>query len=193
MSASPAHATALLLDVQRGDAVAMEALFPLVYDELHHIAHAHMRKQRQHHTLQTTGLVHEVYLKLIRQDEVAWQGRVQFYALASRAMRHILINYAQKARAQRRGGERRRVTLEIVPAATEVQVDLVVDLDRALTALAEQHPRMARVVECRYFGGMTAEETAAALDVSLRTVEREWTRAKAYLYRALDDTDAPSR
>ena len=180
-----AHVTELLRHYGDDGRDAFDRLFPAVYDELRRIARHHMQRERAGHTLGTTALVHECYLNLVDQTRTSWQDRTHFYAVASKAMRHILIDYARRRTAQKRGGDRNQVTLDDAMAAVETQAAELMALDEALTALAERHPRMAQVVECRFFGGMTVKEIAAALDVSARTVERDWTRAKAYLHQAL--------
>ena len=180
-----AHITELLCSYGSDERDAFDRLFPAVYDELHRIAHRHMQRERSDHTLGTTALVHECYLSLVDQTRTSWQDRTHFYAVASKAMRHILIDYARRRMAQKRGGKRDRVPLDDAMAAVETQAAELLSLDEALTALAERHARMAQVVECRFFGGMTVKEIAATLDVSKRTVERDWTRAKAYLHQAL--------
>lgn len=176
----------MLLDACAGNLDVIDRLLPLVYDELRRLAHRHLRRERADHTLDTTGLVHEVYLQLVDQTSVEWRDRAQFFAFASKAMRHFLIDYARRKNAQKRGGRRRRVELEAHMLPVEEQVAELLALDDALTDLAAHDARMARVVECRYFGGMTMKDTAEALGVSKRTAERDWTRAKAYLYRALN-------
>lgn len=182
----PDHAPITELLRARGtDADVADRLFPVVYDRLRCIAQRHMQRERQGHTLGATGLVHECYLKVVDQTQTTWEDRAHFFAVASKAMRHILIDYARRRTAQKRGGDRHRVTLDAGMGAVEMQAAELISLDEALTALAERHARMARVVECRFFGGMTVKETAEALDVSARTVERDWARARAYLARAL--------
>jgi RNA polymerase sigma factor (TIGR02999 family) len=167
------------------DANPCDRLFPAVYDELRRIAHRHMLRERHGHVLDTTALVHECYLNLADRTTPSWDDRAHFLAIASKAMRHILIDYARRRKAQKRGGDRHRVTLEDRMVAVDAQAAELLSLDEALTALARRHARMATVVERRFFGGMTISETAASLDVSTRTVEKDWTRAKAYLRRAL--------
>lgn len=163
----------------------IDQLVPDVYEELRKIAHRHLRKERSGHTLNTTALVHESYVSLAGSDKLEWESRTHFCAVASRAMRHILVDYARRRAAAKRGGGRIQVTLgEGVAAQQGLPYDLLA-LDEALQALADRDERLARVVECRFFGGMTVDETADALEVSRRTVERDWTRAKAYLYRTL--------
>ncbi len=181
------QATALLLDIQRGGPETIAALFPYVYDELQRLARSQLRRERADHTLNTSALVHEAYLKLIDQREMAWQNKAHFCALAARAMRQILIDHARKHNAAKRGHGQRGVTLEDHHGLGSSDSEQLLALDEALTMLGKQNERMARVVECRFFGGMNMEETATALGTSKRTVEREWTRAKAYLAVMLED------
>lgn len=186
MSAPPAEITQLLRAHAGGDLRAVDRLFALVYDDLRSIAHRHLRREPEGHTLSTTSLVHEAYLGLADHGEVRWRDRAHFLALASRAMRHILIDYARARATAKRGGAGIRVPLreDLVAGTNQPGVELLA-LDAALTELAGHDERLARVVECRFFGGMSVEETAEALGVGVRTVERDWTRAKAYLYRQL--------
>lgn len=172
----------------RGEEI--DELLPEVYEELRKIAHRHLRKERAGHTLNTTALVHESYVSLARTDDLEWESRTHFCAVASRAMRHILVDYARRRGAAKRGGGRIRITLGEGVAAHDEPPHELLALDAALQALAERDERLARVVECRFFGGMTVDETAEALDISRRTVERDWTRAKAYLYRTLAPGDS---
>jgi len=180
-------ATSLLLDATGGDTPSVEALVPLVYAELRRIAHRQLRDQRADHTLGTTALVHEAYLKLIHQDEADYAGRAHFCAVAATAMRSILIDYARRRSAQRRGGNPERVPLTDRHVAIDDEVVSLLALDEALTRLGEHDERLARVVEQRFFGGMTMEEVALVHDVSVRTIERDWKRARAYLRVAMDE------
>lgn len=168
-----------------GDEAALGRLIELVYDDLRQIAHRHLRLDRPDHTINTTALVHEAYVRLAQHEQGVWRSRAQFFAFASRAMRHILIDYARRRRAAKRGGTRVQVPLDENMAAVEAEAAELLALDEALDMLAKRSERMARVVECRFFGGLSVHETAEALDSSVRTVEREWTRARAYLHRAL--------
>ena len=163
----------------------MDRLFPLVYAELRRIAHRQLQGERPGHTLGTTGLVHETYLKLVDQTRVQWRDRAHFFALASRAMRQILVDYARRYRAQRRGGGTRRVSLNEAIVPDERQAELMLAVHEALERLSAMNERLSRVVECRYFGGLSEEETAVALGVSARTVERDWVKAKGWLYQEL--------
>jgi RNA polymerase sigma factor (TIGR02999 family) len=177
--------TDLLLQVRQGSPDAMDRLFPLVYDELRRVAHRQLQGERPGHTLGTTGLVHETYLKLVDQTRVQWRDRAHFYALAARAMRQILVDYARRYRARRRGGGMRRVSLTDAAPAEEKQAELVLAVHEALERLSAMNQRLSQVVECRYFAGLTEEETAVTLGVSARTVERDWLKAKGWLYQEL--------
>lgn len=185
MSRRQDRVTRLLRQGARGDEDALDRLFPLVYEDLQRVAHRRLRAERPGHTLNTTALVHEAYVRLVDRTRVEWNDRAHFFAVASRVMRHVLVDYARRKQAQKRGGGAVRVPLQEEMASVEPAFDDLLDLDDALSDLAERHERMGDVVECRFFGGMTVEETAEALSVSVRTVERDWTRAKAYLHRAL--------
>jgi RNA polymerase sigma factor (TIGR02999 family) len=173
--------TELLLQLRDGDPGAMDRLFPLVYGELRRIAHWQLQGERPGHTLGTTGLVHETYLKLVDQTRTQWRDRGHFFRVASWAMRRILVDYARSYGALRRGGGLQRVPMdEEVPTAQRGET--LIALDEALDCLAAVDERLSQVVECRYFGGLTAEETAEALGVSTRTVERDWVKARAWLH-----------
>jgi len=181
----------LVAALAEGDPQALDALFPMVYDEIHALAHRQRGRWQGDHTLNTTALVHEAYVKLAGSDRLGVEGRAHFMALAATAMRRILINYAESRRALKRGGAARLVSLSDVPAVaaddvSEYQADTLVALDAALRELALVHARQARVVECRFFGGMTIEETAVALDVSPRTVKRDWAVAQAWLHNRIE-------
>lgn len=177
-----------------GDPQAFDRLIPLVYSDLRAIAHRRLRSEQTGHTLDTTAVVHEAYLQLVNQATATWEDRAHFFAVASRIIRHVLIDYARRRGAAKRGGGRLQVPLrEDMEGQKPRTVDLIA-LDEALSELAAHDERMARVVECRFFGGMTMTETASVVGVSLRSAERDWTRARAYLYRMLSDTssDDPS-
>jgi RNA polymerase sigma factor (TIGR02999 family) len=179
--------TDLLIQARQGSPDAMDRVFALVYGELRRIAHRQLQGERPGHTLGTTGLVHETYLKLVDQTRVQWRDRGHFFALAARAMRQILVDYARRYRAQRRGGGMRRVTITEPAAIEEKQADMLLAVHDALERLSAMNGRLSQVVECRYFAGLTEEETAAALGVSARTVERDWLKAKGWLYLELHD------
>jgi RNA polymerase sigma-70 factor, ECF subfamily len=177
----------LLRGCRDGDRAAFDRLFSLLYDELRVIARRHLRDLGEGggRTLNTTAVVHESYLKLVGGAEPRWRERAQFFAVASRAMRHILVDHARRRAAEKRGGGMVRVTLhDDTTAASDRTVELL-ELEDGLERLAARLPRLESVVECRFFGGMTVEETAEALGVSPRTVERDWTRARAYLVQMM--------
>lgn len=185
--AKPSHkdVSDLLIDWGQGDQEALQTLMPLVYDELHRLAHRYLRHERPSHTLQTTALVHEAYLKLADQTKTSWQNRAQFFAVAAQVMRHILVDYARSRRASKRGGDYCRLSLdESVISSEEKDPDLLT-LNEALNSLAAIDPQQSRVVELRAFGGLTVEETAEALGISPRTVKREWSMAKAWLHKQM--------
>lgn len=179
--------TALLLDVSAHQPGAVEKLFPLVYDELRQIARARLRSHRAGATLDTSALVHEVYVRLVDATRVSWKDRSHFFALAARAMRFTLVDYARRRSAEKRGGDAVHLTLDerIDGEAVETRAAEVLALDEALSRLAEADARAAQVVESRFFGGLTVEETAEALDLSPRTVKREWQKARLWLTREM--------
>jgi RNA polymerase sigma factor (TIGR02999 family) len=181
---APDEITQLLEDWSEGDREALERLIPVVYDDLRHIARKHMRREDSGHTLQTTALVNEAYLRL-EGGRVRWQNRAHFFAVASRAMRYILVDYARRSRYQKRGGGLRPLSLEDTAFVPREQSADLVALEEALRALAKIDPRRARVVELRYFGGLELKEVAVVLEVSPATVLRDWNLAKAWLYRQL--------
>lgn len=165
----------------------MDRLLPLVYDELRGMAHGYLLRERSGHTLSTTALVHEAYLKLVDQERAPLESRAYFFGAAARAMRQILVDHARHRMRQKRGGKQQPVTLEEQHLLADDFATNVLDLDRALHRLAALEPRLARVVECRFFGGIGVEETAEVLGVSPRTVKRDWMMAKAWLYRVLNE------
>lgn len=179
--------TRLLLACGEGDRNALDRLMPLVYAELHRVARRQLRRLRPGDTLGTTGLVHEAYLKVVDQERAGWRDRNHFFSIAARAMRQILVNYAKRKQTEKHGGGRAAATLdEAQAAAAEPEVGLL-DLDRALERLEELDPRLPRVVECLVFAGYTQEETAKALEVSARTVWKDWQRARVWLQEELRD------
>jgi RNA polymerase sigma factor (TIGR02999 family) len=189
MSASPQELTRLLADWRRGDRTVLAKLMPLVYEHLHRLAHRAMRREGPGHTLQTTALVHEACLRLMGPHPVDWQSRAHFYAVAAQVMRRLLVDHARGGQTAKRGGGARRLTLdEAALVSPEPSAELLA-LDEALQKLAALDERKSRLVELRYFGGLTAEETAEVLGVSLRTAEREWLKAKLWLYRELTGKD----
>lgn len=187
----PQFVSTLLAQVRDGSSSAFDALVPLVYEELHELARAQRRRWRGDETLDTTALLHEAYLKVAAADSPDWQSRSHFFSVAARAMRQVLIDYARAKATEKRGGDRVQVSLDqLGPGGLTSTVDQKADgneallaLDRALTRLERRDPRQCRVVECRFFGGMTIRETAAAVDMSTATVERDWAMAKAWLFR----------
>ena len=183
--AAPGEVTRLLAALNEGDGEALPALLPLVYDEPHGLATRYLRHERRALTLQPTVLVHEAYLRLVGQRAVHWQNRAHFFGIAAQAMRRILVDHARAHRALKRGGRREDVPLdEVMVSAPEQAVDVLL-LDEALARLAAVDPRQARLVELRFFGGLTVEETAAVLDMSATTVKREWRVARAWLHREM--------
>ena len=177
--------TELLANWSRGDQEALNKLMPLVYDELHKLASRYLRRERQDHTLQTTALVHEAYLKLVDQRNANWENRVQFFAVSAQLMRRILVDYARRHRASKRGGDLYRLSLDDALVSTEEKDAELLGLDEALDRLAAIDPQQSRVVELRIFAGLTLEETGQALNISPRTVRREWNMAKAWLHRQI--------
>jgi len=182
----PSDVTRLLREAEAGEDGALDRLIPLVYDDLRRIAHRRMALEPDGHTLNTTAVVHEAYAQLARQ-EPAWNDRSHFVAVASRVMRHILIDHARSQGAEKRGGDRTPVALADAGLTSDPESLDLLALDEALDQLARHDERLARVVECRFFGGLTMEETAEALDVSERTAARDWRRARVYLYEILRD------
>ena len=168
-----------------GEPSARERLFPLVYEELRRIAHRQLRHERSGHTLDTTALVHEAYLRLASPVSQNWQDRAHFFAVAANAMRRILVDYARRYCTEKRGGAARQVSLTDTMLVAEARADTLLAVDEALIELARIDPRLSRVVECRFFAGLTEEETAEILGVTARTVRRDWTKAKGWLHRTL--------
>jgi RNA polymerase sigma-70 factor, ECF subfamily len=187
MTEPPSDITKLLQAWNTGDQRALERLLPLVYKELRRVAHNHLRREARGHTLQPTALVNEAYMRLVQIKRITWHGRAHFFALCSRLMRQILVDAARARRFAKRGGGAVQVTLDerIVPSNT-LRTDAVA-LDDALKALAKVDPRKSRVVELRFFAGLSVEETAAVLEVSTDTVSRDWKFAKTWLLRELRD------
>jgi RNA polymerase sigma factor (TIGR02999 family) len=187
METSTDEVTRLLRDWGGGDQQALERLMPLIYNELRQMAHRCLYRERPGHTLQTTALVHEAYLKLIDQRETRWQNRAHFFAIAAQAMRRILVDSARRHTAVKRGGSAENLSLE---EAAQVSVEpdpILIPLDEALSRLAEMDQQQSRIVELRYFGGLTIEETAEVLGLSKDTVKNEWAMARAWLREALCD------
>lgn len=178
--------TADLRSAPESEEAYINELFPLVYDELRRMAHWQLRGQFRPKTLDTTGLVHEVYLKLTRTTRGPVPNRRYFLGAAARAMRQVLVDVARRRRSQKRGGDQRRLELDEAEIAVDEFAAELIDLDRAVERLAIEHPRPARVIECRFFGGLSVEETGEALDVSACTVKSDWALARAWLQRELD-------
>ena len=177
--------TQLLLAWGDGDKQALDQLMPFVYTELRRLAKNYMRNQRSDHTLQTTALVNEAYLRLIDSSRVRWQNRTHFFAISAQLMRRILVDFARAKKARKRGGDDQKVTFdEALPAIVEKESELIA-LDEALIELAKLNERQSQIVEMRYFGGMTEKEISEALDISTRTVRRDWNVARAWLFREL--------
>ncbi len=177
--------TGLLRKWQDGDDSALEQLLPLVQETLHRLAHRYVHRERAGHTLQTTALVNEAFIRLVGQQGVDWQGRAHFFAVSAQVMRHILVDYARQRASGKRGGGFRHVTLDGELAVSAERSAELVALDDALEALGRINPRGSKVVELRYFGGMNNKEAAEVLQVSETTVERDWRLARAWLYREL--------
>ena len=189
MASDPDNVTRLLLEWSDGNQQALEEMLPLIYDELRHLAHNFLYRERPGHTLQTTALVHEAYLKLIDQRDARWQNRAHFFAIAAQAMRRILIDSARKHIAEKRGGGAEKLSLAAVASISlEPDVNLLA-LDEALDALAEIDPQQSRIIELRYFGGLTIEETAEVMKHSPATIKRKWAMARAWLHQALSGAE----
>jgi RNA polymerase sigma-70 factor, ECF subfamily len=182
---SPQEVTQLLIAWSQGELAALDQLMPLVYDELRRIAHRYLGRKRAGHTLQLAALVNEAYLKLIGEQQMDWQNRAHFFAVAAQLMRMILVDYARTRNRERRGGGAQRVSLEEALMVADEQSAELVALDDALNSLAAFDARKSKVAELRFFGGLSVEETATALQVAPVTVMREWRLAKAWLYREL--------
>jgi RNA polymerase sigma factor (TIGR02999 family) len=182
---SPESITQLLIEWREGDESALDRLIPVVYDELHRLAHHYMRNERRGHTLQTSDLVNEAYLRLVDHKGMRWQNRAHFYGVAAQAMRRILVDHARLRGSAKRGGRARIIGLEEAATLPQRQAADLVALDKALNELAVLDARKSKIVEMRYFGGMTLDETAEALGVSTATVSRDWDTAKAWLLRAM--------
>ncbi len=185
MSDNSRDLTQLLVDWSAGDQEAFGELMPVVYDELHRLAARYLRRERGDHTLQTTALVHEAYIRLIDQKRVQWQNSLQFFALAAQMMRRILVDHARRKGYEKHGGQVRRVSLDDAPEVSRERAADVVAVDEALLALAEVDKELARIVELRYFGGFKSEEIGELMGVSVPTVTRKFSLAKAWLYRYL--------
>jgi len=185
------HTVTQLLRASRGGSrEAFDGLFSLLYDELRRIAHRQLAGQPRDRTLNTTALIHEAYLRMVDQTQVDWEDRAHFFAYAARAMRAIIVDYARRRCAQKRGGHLAHVSFDDRDLPVEAQAEMIVAVDTALTQLTEVSERLGRIVECRFFGGMSLDEIAAALRVSDRTVRRDWIKAKTWLYSELCEETA---
>jgi RNA polymerase sigma factor (TIGR02999 family) len=184
MTIDDGEVTQLLKAIKSGDPSAMERLLPLVYSELHRLAASYMRRERKDHTLQPTALINEAYLRLTRGN-LDWRNREHFIGVAANTMRRVLVDHARAHKAKRRGGELRRVELEERLAISEKRTDEILALDEALNRLTEANPRQARVVELRYFGGLSLEQIATVLEIAPRSVKREWALARIWLFNEL--------
>lgn len=180
-----ASVTELLDRARTGDEAALAAVFPLIYSELHRLAQVQLRREPDGHTLTPTALLHEAFLRLIDYRRMSWNGRSHFLAVAATAMRRVLVDHARSQRSQKRGGALKRVPLDAAELPAEDRAELLVALDDALDRLRDLEPRQARIVELRFFGGMTEPEAAEALGVGLRTVKRDWSKARSWLYREI--------
>jgi RNA polymerase sigma factor (TIGR02999 family) len=188
MPSPSSDVTSLLVAWNQGDQAALEELLPVVYDELRKLARSYLRRERPDHTLQATALVHEAYLRLIDQNQVTWQNRAHFFGLAAQMMRRILVNHAVAKKTDKRGGQQEKLSLdEAVSFAAAREVDLIA-LDDALKELEQLDPQQSRVVELRFFAGLSIEETAEVLGISPATVKREWATAKLWLHRQISRT-----
>ena len=184
--ASDYDITELLKEARNGDQDALNHLFPLIYQKLRTIAHGQLNRLRPGDTINTTALVHDAYIKLIDQSRVEYQDRIHFYAVAATAMRQILLNYARKKRTQKRGGDNKRVMLNVDLTPSEEQAEILIALDESLVRLKSKDERQYKIVELRFFGGMTEKEMGHFLGVNERTIRRDWVKAKAYLAKELD-------
>jgi RNA polymerase sigma factor (TIGR02999 family) len=185
MDSTSGEVTQLLKAMHEGDAGAAGRLLPLVYSELHRLAQAYMRRERPDHTLQATALINEAYLRLAGED-IDWDSRAHFIGLAAHVMRQVLVDYARRHKTERRAGGLRRVEMDDDLAISPERLDEVLFLDEAMALLAAKSPRQARVVELRYFGGLSIEQIAAMLNVAPRSVKRDWSLARIFLYRELN-------
>jgi len=181
----PGEVTQLLIDWNNGNQAALDKLMPLVYEELHRLAHQYMSREGPGHTLQTTELLNEAYLRLVDQKQAAWQNRAQFIGIAAQLMRRVLIDHARSRASEKRGGAARPVPLDQAAVLSPAQAEEVLAVDEALQRLSDVDPRKGRIVELRYFGGLTVAETAEVLKISPITVMRDWSFAKAWLHREL--------
>jgi RNA polymerase sigma factor (TIGR02999 family) len=189
MAAASEGVTQLLIDWSNGNKAALDQLMPLVYDELRRLAKRHMARERRDHTLQTSALINEAYLRLVDQKDLQWQNRAHFFAVAAQVMRHILIDHARRYHYEKRGAGAQKIPLDEAAVFTEQRAAEFVALDDALVTLAGLDPRRSQVVELRFFGGLSIEETAEVLKISPPTVQREWRAAKAWLGRFISNKE----
>lgn len=188
---APCHeVTQVLADWNKGDQNAPERLVPLVYEELRRLARQSLRRERSGHTLQATALVHEAHLRLVDHDSMTWKNRAHFFSVAATVMRRILVDHARSARAEKRGGDDERITLDVSLLPSEERTVDLIALDEALLELGAFDQRQSQIVELRFFGGLTNEEIGQVLEISPRTIKREWRLAKAWLRRAISEGDA---
>ncbi len=186
MPTDPGDVTRLVADLTKGQPEETSKLIPVVYDELRRLARHYLRQERPDHTLQTTALVHEAYLRLVEHGEITWQNQAQFIGVAARVMRRVLVDYARARQSGKRWGQEQKVSLEIGSLIfTPEQTEELLALDHALTKLAELSPRQCRIIELRFFGGLTVEETAELIGIAPKTVKRDWTVARAWLHREI--------
>lgn len=186
MEVNPEGLTQLLIEWRKGDKAALDQLIPLVHQELRRLARRYMGRERRDHTLQTSALINEAYLRLVDQKGTPWQNRAHFFAVAAQVMRHILIDHARSHQFEKRGGGAQKVSFDEGGALTDERASEIVALDDALTSLATVDARKSRIVELRFFGGLNIEETAEVMDLSPTTVQREWRAAKAWLRRFIE-------
>lgn len=184
MKEDTGEVTQLLKAMRTGDKRAAEKLLPMVYQELHRLARAYMRRERAEHTLQPTALINEAYLRLAK-DDIDWQNREHFIGVAAQVMRRVLVDYARQHNAEMRGGDLKRVELHEEFAISPERIEELISLDEALGLLAKENPRQARIIELRYFGGLSVEQTAAILGIAERSVKRDWALARVWLFRKL--------
>jgi len=189
MPALPQEITQLLMNWSQGDKAALDQLVPLVYPELRRLAKRHMDREDPAHTLQTSALINEAYLKLVDQQNVEWQNRAHFFAVAARVMRHILVDHARTRNYAKRGGGAPKLPLDEAAALTEQRAGQLIALDDALRDLAALDERKSQIIELRFFGGLSLEETAEVMKISPSTVQREWRAAKAWLHHTMTKTD----
>ncbi|WP_234567715.1 sigma-70 family RNA polymerase sigma factor [Rhodohalobacter sp. 614A] len=179
------HITQLLVEARNGKKSALDSLYPYVYKQLKQLARHHLASERHGHTLQKTALVHELYMKLIDQSEVEWQNRAHFYSIASRCMQQILVDYARKKKADKRGGKHEGITLDEDRLNVDQHAEEIIELNDLIEKLTQLDSRKSQVVIMRFFGGMTIPEISEVLDVTTRTVDRDWAKAKMWLYNEL--------